>query len=214
MLVLTLVSVVALVASFFSLEVSSAVLFVASVAWILETVEILGYAIFYNAFSQIPVILLLIIAIVASVSLFFSAYFWNRFAGKKPTFKKLLLLWFCLMLFPMASYFYKTYSRDDFSYKVYINRCGDFGIELSDADALPYRVTIPDTAVFMQLWQNAPSGECKKCKVRITNLFQKKTLKFIYSDDTDTYFDDEPEISFPDDCRASFLEMKVKDLRW
>lgn len=216
------VSVVILTVSFtaalispHNLEVSSAVLFSASVGWLLECCEIIGYAIVYNAWNEIPLTIVSAIVAVSSASLFLSAFEWEKIQGRHLKFGKMSVLLLCLAVFPVCSYIYKSHDTDDLSFRLYVAGERSLGIEFHNDDGLAYRVRVSDPAVVNGLLQNTESGECRECSLRVKSSFRKVLqVEFIYSHDTGKYFDDRVRIKFPDGCRTSLFDNGVKNLRW
>lgn len=216
------VSVVILTVSFtaalispHNLEVSSAVLFSASVGWLLECCEIIGYAIVYNAWNEIPLTIVSAIVAVSSMALFLSAFEWEKIQGRRLNFGKLSVLLLCLVVFPVCSYVYKSHDMDDMSFRLYVAGERSLGIEFYNDEGLAYRVRVSDPAVVNGLLQNTESGECRECSLRVKSSFRKVLqVEFIYSHDTGKYFDDRVRIKFPDGCRTSLFDNGVKNLRW
>lgn len=216
------VSVVILTVSFtaalispHNLEVSSAVLFSASVGWLLECCEIIGYAMVYNAWNEIPLSIVSAIVAVSSMALFLSAFEWEKIQGRRLNFGKLSVLLLCLVVFPVCSYVYKSHDMDDMSFRLYVAGERSLGIEFYNDEGLAYRVRVSDPAVVNGLLQNTESGECRECSLRVKSSFRKVLqVEFIYSHDTGKYFDDRVRIKFPDGCRTSLFDNGVKNLRW
>lgn len=216
------VSVVILTVSFtaalispHNLEVSSAVLFSASVGWLLECCEIIGYAIVYNAWNEIPLTIVSAIVAVSSASLFLSAFEWEKIQGRRLKFGKMSVLLLCLAVFPVCSYIYKSHDTDDMSFRLYVAGERSLGIEFYNDEGLAYRVRVSDPAVVNGLLQNTESGESRECSLRVKSSFRKVLqVEFIYSHDTGKYFDDRVRIKFPDGCRTSLFDNGVKNLRW
>lgn len=212
--VLLVVTLLAVFISRQTVEIYSAVLFTASVGWLLECCEVLGYALLYGAWNEIPTALLLAIIAVASVSLFLSACEWEKIQGGKAELGKLTVLLLCLMAFPVGSYAYKTYDKEDVSFRLYIAGDGRYGIEFSDAEGERYRVKMSDKDVFMELLSKTQYGICNKCTVRLKGSFRRLlSLEFVYSDDAKSYFDF-AKMRLPEGCRTGVFDMEVEDLRW
>lgn len=213
--VILTVSFTAVLISPHNLEVSSAVLFSASVGWLLECCEIIGYAMVYNAWNEIPLSIVSAIVAVSSMALFLSAFEWEKIQGRRLNFGKLSVLLLCLVVFPVCSYVYKSHDMDDMSFRLYVAGERSLGIEFYNDEGLAYRVRVSDPAVVNGLLQNTESGECRECSLRVKSSFRKVLqVEFIYSHDTGKYFDDRVRIKFPDGCRTSLFDNGVKNLRW
>ena len=182
---------------------------------VFECCEIIGYAIVYNAWNEIPLSIVSAIVAVSSMALFLSAFEWEKIQGRRLNFGKLSVLLLCLFVFPVCSYVYKSHDMDDMSFRLYVAGERSLGIEFYNDEGLAYRVRVSDPAVVNGLLQNTESGECRECSLRVKSSFRKVLqVEFIYSHDTGKYFDDRVRIKFPDGCRTSLFDNGVKNLRW
>lgn len=221
--VATVVTIVAFALTWVKTEIAAGTAFAASVAWILESAELIEYKLIFPHL-QIPVAFAAALLVVAAVLLFVSAQCWQHENGKRfrPALVSLLLV--VLLTMPTTTFLYKTTDVNRLNVVLSQSNGGQWQMRISDGKksaTVQHPVLTNDETSLQNIVlglkrMGKRSWQSGNCKVRLYFKIGKlKYFTLVRNNETGDYFE-ENEICFTPERGVgnSIFDINERMLHW